>query len=182
MSIGLCAAPLGASLAAAPIPLRPIPWQEPAPLGRLFLQQPFEAPQPETGLSLQVLSANLLMRGGRAGGFEYKVDEEIASFSFTGQLAIGERVGLSLTLPMIVQYGGWLDPVIDGVEKLLHAHSARRGTKSFQTVVRFATADGPVLEQVGPIASFGDSPPTTCKRRSADCGCSGRMKKALLCR
>jgi hypothetical protein len=156
VSIGVCAALIGATVAAAPIPLRPIPWQEPAPLGRLFLQQPFEAPEPETGLSVQVLSANLLMKGGRAGGFEYNVDEEIASFSFTGQLVLGERVGLSLTVPLIVQYGGWLDPVVDGVEKLLHARSARRGTTPFQTVVRFATADGRVLERVGPAASLGD--------------------------
>lgn len=156
MSIGLCVALFGASVAAAPIPLRPIPWQEPAPLGRLFLQQPFEAPEPETELSVQVLSANLLMRGGRAGGFEYNVDEEIASFSFTGQIVLGERVGLSLTVPLIVQYGGWLDPVIDGVEKLLSAHSARGGTTSFQTVARFATAEGRVLERVGPSASLGD--------------------------
>lgn len=156
MSIGLGIAVFGASLAAAPIPLRPIPWQEPAPLGRLFLQQPFEAPEPETELSLQVLSANLLMRGGRSGGFEYNVDEEIASFSVRGQLALGERAGLSLTVPLIVQYGGWLDPIIDGVEKLVQARSARRGTTSFQTVVRFATADGRVLERVGPSASLGD--------------------------
>jgi Protein of unknown function (DUF3187) len=156
VSLAVCAALFGASVAAAPIPLRPIPWQEPAPLGRLFLQQPFEAPEPEAGLSFQVQSANLLMRGGRTGGFDYNVDEEIASFSLTGQLVLGERVGLSLTVPLIVQYGGWLDPVIDGVEKLLHAHSARGGTTSFQTVVRFATADGRVLGQVGPSASLGD--------------------------
>ena len=125
-------------------------------MGRLFLQQPFEAPEPETGLSLQVSSANLLMRGGRAGGFEYNVDEEIATFSLTGQITLGTRVGLSLTAPMVLQYGGWLDPVIDGVEKLLHARSARRGTTSFQTLVRFATADGRVLQRVGPTASLGD--------------------------
>jgi hypothetical protein len=154
--MGLCAALFAATLAGAPIPLRPIPWQEPAPLGRLFLQQSFEAPQPETGLSLQVLSANLLMRGGRAGGFEYNVDEEIAAFSLTGQLVLGERAGLSFTVPLIVQYGGWLDPVIDGVEKLLQARSARRGTTSFQTVARFARAEGQVLERVGPAASLGD--------------------------
>lgn len=156
MSIGVCAALFGVTAAAAPIPLKPIPWQEPAPLGRLFLQQPFEAPEPEAGLSVQVLSANLLMKGGRAGGFDYSVDEEIASFSVTGQLVLWERVGLSLTVPLVVQYGGWLDPVIDGVEKVFHANSARRGTTSFQTVARFATAGGRVLEQVGPAASLGD--------------------------
>ncbi len=156
VSLEACAALFGATLAAGPIPLRPIPWQEPAPLGRLFLQQTFEAPQPETSLSVQVLSANLLLKGGRAGGFEYNVDEEIASVSVTGQLVLGDRVGLSLTVPVVVQYGGWLDPVVDGVEKMLHARSARRGTTSFQTAVRFATADGRVLEQAGPAASFGD--------------------------
>ena len=156
MSVGVCAALIGATVAAAPIPLRPIPWQEPAPLGRLFLQQPFEAPEPETSLSLQVLSANLLMKGGQPGGFDYSVDEEIASISLTGEVAIGDRMGLSLTVPVVVQYGGWLDPVVDGVEKLLHSRSARRGTRSFQTTVRFATADGRVLEQNGPTASIGD--------------------------
>jgi Protein of unknown function (DUF3187) len=156
VSIGSCTALLGAILAAAPIPLRPIPWQEPAPLGRLFLQQPFDAPQPEPGLSVQVLSANLLLKGGRVGGFEYNVDEEIASVSVRGQLVLGERLGLSLTVPLVVRYGGWLDPVVDGVEKLLHASSARRGTTSFRTVERFATASGRVLERVGPAASPGD--------------------------
>ncbi|HET9157564.1 MAG TPA: hypothetical protein VFN91_12915, partial [Myxococcaceae bacterium] len=156
MSIGLFAALFGATVAAAPIPLRPIPWQEPAPLGRLFLQQPFEAPQPESGLSVQAVSANLFMKGGRPGGFDYTVDEEIASLSFTGEVAFGERVGLSLTVPVVIQYGGWLDPVVDGVEKLFHARSARRGSTDFQTVARFATANGRVLEQVGPAASLGD--------------------------
>ncbi|HET6982018.1 MAG TPA: hypothetical protein VFI53_07750, partial [Myxococcaceae bacterium] len=84
------------------------------------------------------------------------MDEEIATFSLTGQITLGTRVGLSLTAPVVLQYGGWLDPVIDGVEKLLHARSARRGATSFQTVVRFATADGRVLERVGPTASLGD--------------------------
>jgi hypothetical protein len=154
---GVCAALLGAVTAAAPIPLEPIPWQEPAQLSRLFLQQPFEAPQPDgPGLSLQFLSANLLMKGGRAGGFQYSVDEEVASFALTGQVVLGERLGLSLTVPLVVQYGGWLDPVVDGVEKLLHASSARRGTTSFQTVVRFATPGDRVLEQVGSTASIGD--------------------------
>ena len=92
MSIGAFAALFGVTLTAAPIPLRPIPWQEPAPLGRLFLQQPFEAPEPEPGLSLQVLSANILLKGGRTGGFQYSVDEETASFFFTGQLVLGERL------------------------------------------------------------------------------------------
>jgi len=122
----------------------------------LFLQQPFEAPEPETSLSVQVLSANLLMRGGRPGGFEYNVDEEIASVSFTGEVVLGDRLGLSLAVPVVVQYGGWLDPIIDGVEKLVGARSARRGTTSFQTVARFATADGRVLQQVGPAAALGD--------------------------
>jgi hypothetical protein len=156
MSIGAFAALFGVTLTAAPIPLRPIPWQEPAPLGRLFLQQPFEAPEPEPGLSLQVLSANILLKGGRTGGFQYSVDEETASFFFTGQLVLGERLGLSLTVPLVVQYGGWLDPVIDGVEKLLNARSVRRGTTDFQTVVRFKTADGRILERLGPAASLGD--------------------------
>ena len=156
MSLGACAALFGVTLSAAPIPLSPIPWQEPAPLGRLFLQQPFEAPEPEPGLSLQVLSANILLKGGRTGGFQYSVDEETASFFFTGQLVLGERLGLSLTVPLVVQYGGWLDPVIDGVEKLLNARSVRRGTTDFQTVVRFKTADGRILERLGPAASLGD--------------------------
>jgi len=156
VSIGIGAALLGATVAAAPIPLRPIPWQEPAPLGRLFLQQPFEAPQPESGLSVQALSANLFMKGGRPGGFEYTVDEEIASLSFTGQVVLADRVGLSLSVPVIIQYGGWLDPIVDGVEKLVHARHARRGDKPFQTVARFSTAGGRVLEQIGPAASLGD--------------------------
>ncbi|HUM10016.1 MAG TPA: DUF3187 family protein [Myxococcaceae bacterium] len=158
MGIGVYAAALfGTMVAATPIPLQPIPWRDPAPLGRLFLQQPFEAPRPEdSGLSVQILSANLLMKGGRAGGFEYTVDEEIASFSLTGQLVLAKRWGLSVSVPLVLQYGGWLDPVIDGVEKLLGASSARRGTTSFQTVVRFATPGGPVLERDGPSASIGD--------------------------
>jgi hypothetical protein len=156
VSAGVCAALLGATLAAAPIPLRPIPWQEPAPLGRLFLQQPFESPTPESELSVQALSANLFMKGGRPRGFDYSVDEEIASLSFTGQVVLGERVGLSLTVPVVIQYGGWLDPIVDGVEKLFQSRAARRSSAEFQTVARFSTANGRVLEQVGPAASLGD--------------------------
>jgi uncharacterized protein DUF3187 len=157
VGIGICAALLGTMVTAAPIPLRPIPWQEPALLDRLFLQQPFEAPQPDgSGLSVQVLSANIFLKGGRPGGLQYSIDEEIASFAFTGQLAVGERLGLSFTAPLVVQYGGWLDPFVDGVERLLHASSARRGAVSYQTVVRFDLPGGRVVERVGPGAALGD--------------------------
>ncbi|HEY1416339.1 MAG TPA: DUF3187 family protein [Myxococcaceae bacterium] len=157
MGAGICAALLASIATLADSPLRPIPWQNPAPLDRLFLQQPFEAPEPEgPGLSVQFLSANMFLKGGRPGGFQYEIDEEIATFSFTGRLRIGERWGLSLMVPLVVQYGGWLDPVIDGVEKLLHARSARRGSEPFRTTARFGTPGGPVLEQDGPGASLGD--------------------------
>jgi hypothetical protein len=158
MGISVSAALLGAMAATtAPIPLTPIPWQEPAPLSRLFLQQPFQAPQLEgSSVSVQVLSANIFLKGGRAGGFQYTVDEEIASFAFTGQLVLAERLGLSLTVPLVVQYGGWMDPLIDGVEHLLGANSARRGADRFQTVARFSTASGRVVERVGSSASLGD--------------------------
>ena len=157
MVAGACAALLLTVATAEPTPLRPIPWRNPAPLDRLFLQQPFEAPEPEgSGVSVQFLSANMFLQGGRRGGFQYDIDEEIATFSFTGQLRIGERWGLSVMVPLVLQYGGWLDPVIDGVEKLLHARSARRGSTPFQTIARFGTPGGPVLEQEGPGASLGD--------------------------
>ena len=160
MSVGVCAALLGVVTTAAPIPLRPIPWQDPALLGRLFLQQPLQSPQPEDpGLSVQVLSANYFLTGGHAGGVQYTVDEEIASFSISGHVVLDERLGLSLTVPLVIQYGGWLDPVIDGVERALGAHSARRdrrGVVPFRTFVRFTAPDGRTLEQVGPSASIGD--------------------------
>jgi hypothetical protein len=157
VNVGVCAALLGMIATAAPIPLRPIPWQEPGLLGRLFLQQPFESPKPEDpGLSVQFLSANLFLKGGRAGGVEYTVDEEIASLAFTGYLFLGERLGLSLTVPVVIQYGGWLDPVVDGVEKLVGGRSARRGAVPFRTFARFRTPEGRTLEQVGPSASIGD--------------------------
>ena len=87
---------------------------------------------------------------------------------------------MSLTVPFVLQYGGWLDPFIDGMEKLLHAHSARRGAASFQTVARFETPGGRTVERDGAAFSVGDAtlgarwwlvpqggfaPPWRCARR-----------------
>ena len=147
----------GASAADFNPSLRPIPWQEPSPPSRLFLQQPFLAPEPEpSGLDVRLVSANIFIHSTPPGGTQVEFDEETLTLLLTGNLAIGDRLGLNLTVPVVLQYGGWLDPILNAVEGVFHPNSARRQAPLYQTEAHIATASGGRVDQSGPALSLGD--------------------------
>ena len=90
----LCA---GASAAEPEPSPGPLPWQEPSPPSRLFLQQPFQAPEPEpSGLGRPPgLGQHLLRLLRRRAGTQVQFDEETLTLFLTGTLAVGERLGLN---------------------------------------------------------------------------------------
>jgi hypothetical protein len=145
--------------AAEPDPLlRPLPWQEPSLPSRLFLQLPLVAPEPEAdSLWVRLVAANLFFSSSAPGGTQVQVDEETLTLLLTGSLVLVERVGLNLTVPVVLQYGGWLDPVLNAVEGVFHPDSARRRAPVGRTEVRITTASGGTLVQSGPSIALGDA-------------------------
>ena len=147
----------GASAADSTPTLRPIPWQEPSPPSRLFLQQPFQAPEPEpSGLDVGLVSANIFIHSTPVGGTQVVFDEETLTLLLTGNLAIGDRLGLHMTVPVVLQYGGWLDPILNAVEGVFHPDSARRQAPLYQTEAHIVTVSGERLDQSGPALALGD--------------------------
>ena len=159
---GLCVAVAllctGASAADPEPSPGPLPWQEPGPSSRLFLQQPFRAPEPEpSGLGVRLVSANIFFASPPAmGTTQVQFDEETLTLVLTGTLAVGERLGFQLTLPIVLQYGGWLDPIINAVEGVFNPDSARRQAPLYRTIARIETPSGGLLEQSGPALALGD--------------------------
>src|SRR5262249_2292310 len=146
--LGVALALLGAGRAAAdpaPSPV-PLPWQEPGPPSRLFLQQPFRAPEPEpTGMSVRLVSANVFFSSPPPASTQVAFDEESLTLVLTGTVAIGERLGLNLSVPVVLQYGGWLDPILNAVEGVFNPDSPRHQVPLYRTEVRIATPTGGLL-------------------------------------
>jgi hypothetical protein len=60
-------------------------------------------------------------------------------------------------VPVVLQYGGWLDPVLNAVEGVFSPNSLRRQTPLYLTDVRITTAAGGTLVQSGPGVALGDT-------------------------
>jgi len=153
-------APAGAgSRARAAEPPAPLPFQEPGGLQRLFLQFPFEAPSVVAAGALQgevrlLYSNTIVANAGPAASIE--IDLETAQL--TGFLRYGLARGLELevAVPVTVDYGGFLDGVIQSVEGLFHAvNPARQGRPNGLTRFRVAY-QGAAAWVDGPNAGLGD--------------------------
>jgi len=112
-------------------PPAPLPFQEPGGLQRLFLQFPFEAPSVAAPGAFEgevrlLYSNTILLASGPAAS----VDVDLETAQFTGFLRVGiaTNVEVQVAVPFTVDYGGFLDPVIEAVEGLFHAaNPARQG-------------------------------------------------------
>ncbi len=139
----------------------PIPWQDPAPPDRLFLQQPFEAPEvvgPSVlELSARLLYANIILIGNVPGQVSYTFDEETGTLLLGARYGLGDRLDLSATLPVVLQYGGFLDSPIEFVEKLVGQQNPTRFQRSRNlTVFQITLPDGRTVERLVPRAGLGD--------------------------
>ncbi len=152
---GAVDAPAGAA-AVAP----PLAWQEPAPLARLFLQLPFEAPETlaarRLALELRLLYANSLLVAENER-FTLDVHVEAAQPTLFLRRGIARGVEAQLAVPFVVDSGGFLDRPIELAERLFHASNPQRRGRP-RNVARFELArrGGGEVSRDGPGAGVGD--------------------------
>lgn len=166
---GLAAAVLLASLLApaaargepGPPAPSPIPWQEPGPAGRLFLQQPLDRPEPlapgATGVDVRVLYANTLVvaDGARA---RVDVDLESALATVAVRAGVAGDVELALALPVFSDAGGVFDGFIEGVERAFDSQNYQRdGRARGLARYRLGPAGGGGLSRDGGATALGDA-------------------------
>lgn len=152
-------APAGARGAAGP-DAPPLPWQEPAPLGRLFLQLPFEAPATVAAGKLRgearlIYSNSLLVARNDA----LALDVHVETAQLTALLGYGLREGveLQLAVPALLDTGGFLDRSIEVVEGAFGAANPQRaGRPRGVAVFRLLRPDGTGIDREGPGGGLGD--------------------------
>ncbi len=153
---GAVDAPAGAAAVAPP----PLAWQEPAPLARLFLQLPFEAPETlaarRLALELRLLYANSLLVAENER-FTLDVHVEAAQPTLFLRRGIARGVEAQLAVPFVVDSGGFLDRAIELAERLFHASNPQRRGRP-RNVARFELArrGGGEVSRDGPGAGVGD--------------------------
>ncbi len=140
----------------------PLPWQDPAPPDRLFLQQPFEAPEvigPNVvELSARLLYANIILVGNVPGQVSYTFDEETGTLLLGVRQGLGERLEFGLTLPVVLQYGGVLDSAIELVEQVLGQENPTRFQRPKNlTVFQITLPDGRTVGRTAPGTGLGDT-------------------------
>jgi len=139
----------------------PIPWQEAGPAGRLFLQQPPDAPEPlepgALGVELRLLYANTLVV---AAGARTRVDVDLESAvsSLTVRAGLAPGLELSATLPVVADAGGVFDGFIEGVERVFRSENFQRGGRPRGLVhYELGPAAGGGLSRQGSASDVGDA-------------------------
>lgn len=142
------------------VPVAPVPWREPAPLARLFLQLPFEAAEVlapgALAVGFELLYSNSLLLAQNAN-FALDVDGETAQATLRLRYGLGHRLEAELGIPVVVDYGGFLDRPIEIVEGWFHAENPQR--KSVPRNARrfhLTRPDGSGIAEDGPAAGLGD--------------------------
>jgi hypothetical protein len=102
----------------------PLGWQEPGALSRLFLQVPLEEPAAlpagQWGGGLRLLYASQLLLGDTAA-LHLDVDLESAHLVGTVRAGLGAGAEVRLVVPLLHDWGGFLDRPIEWVERNLGA-------------------------------------------------------------
>jgi hypothetical protein len=143
-----------------PVLAPPLPWREPAPLARLFLQLPFESPDvvPPGALALRLdlLYSNSLLEA-QNDALALDVHVETAQPTLSLRYGLAPRVEASLGIPFFVDYGGFLDQTIQTVEGWFHAaNPQRRLFPANKRRFRLTRPDGSGIADYRSAAGLGD--------------------------
>jgi Protein of unknown function (DUF3187) len=138
----------------------PLPWRECTPTARMFLQLPFETPtaigkgEVEGEINLLYANSNLI---GSARSVAIDVDMESAELQALFRYGFASGFEAQLALPLIVNYGGFLDGPIEWTERFFGARSMphRRDHPRNRSVFRMVS-DGAGIEKPGAGAGLGD--------------------------
>ena len=108
-------------------------------------------------LSARLLYANIILLGTVPGKVRYTFDEETAELVLGIRYGLGERLDVFAGLPVILQYGGFLDAPIKFFEDLFGApYPGRAGRPNNLTVFQITGPTGETLERFTPGVGLGD--------------------------
>lgn len=166
LALALALPPAGAGGAGEPSdavgqPGAPLPWREPAPPARMFLQLPFEAPTVVEARTfraeLQLQYANSVLVGSTPS-LALDVDLESADLLALLHYGLGGGVEVQLGVPAMLDAGGFLDGPIVAVERVFGgtAMPGRRGRPRGLARFRLLRPDGTGVWRDGPAAGLGD--------------------------
>ncbi len=139
----------------------PLPWQESSPTARMFLQLPFETPavmgKGEVGGEVNLLYGNTLFVGNTRS---LAIDVDVESAELLALFRYGFATGFEaqLAVPVIIDYGGFLDGVIVATERFFGASSMphRRDTPYNLARFRLTRPDGAGIWCDGAGVGLGD--------------------------
>jgi hypothetical protein len=119
----------------------PLPLRNLQPLQVLFLQLPFEDPQPTPPghwtVSFAIAEANTFnVRTSTEEDSAVVFDLELSRFALSARYGLLQRVEVGFELPFLLRWGGFLDGFIEGVEGAIGRLSAARDERP-QNAVRF---------------------------------------------
>jgi hypothetical protein len=144
-----------------PIREEPLPWQESSPTARMFLQLPFETPvvtgKGDLSGEIRFLYANSIMVGSTSS---LAIDVDVESAEIRALFRYGFAAGFEaqIAVPVIVDYGGFLDGAIEATERIFGAASMphRRDRPHNRAHFRITRPDGAGIVRDGAGAGLGD--------------------------
>jgi hypothetical protein len=139
----------------------PLGWQEPAPLARLFLQLPFEAPEVSPAGTLEggvrLLYSNSLL-SARSETLTLDVQVETAQPTAWLHWGVAPGIEAQLAVPFVIDSGGFLDQPIEAVETWFRATNPQRAGRP-RNVAHFQLTrpDGSGIVRDGLRSGLGDA-------------------------
>lgn len=137
----------------------PLPFQEPSPVPRLFLQPAMDAPE---GLAagrvsgtLRLLYSNSILEGA-SRRHTLDIDMEEAHLLAELRWAPTDRVELRLALPVMLDWGGFLDAPIDAVERLANVSNPERLARARGRTRFLLTGPGGAIDRSHAGGGMGD--------------------------
>ncbi len=154
-------------------PARFMPWQDPAPFARPFLQLPFDAPEPlragTTELGLRTLYSNTVIRA-RTPRLSADVSVEEAAPMLFVRRGFDPGFELEVAVPGIIDYAGFLARPIKAVESVFASvNTLRVGPPPREARFRVARPDGAAT----PSPSAPPTRMATKPQRNSGDGASG---------
>jgi hypothetical protein len=142
-------------------PAPPLPWQESAPVARLFLQLPFEAPETvEAGrleAALRLLYSNTLLLEEVRPPLALAADVETSHIAALLRYGLAAGVELQLAASLVADGGGFLDRPIEVVESWFRSGNPQRVYRPRDTArYRLLWPDGKGFSRDGAEAGPGD--------------------------
>jgi hypothetical protein len=144
-ALGALALLMAVPAAAQDVPA-PLPWQEPAPTARMFLQLPLEPPEVSsnpTHRELRLIYSNSILWADTPA-LRVAIHVETAAQTVEARSLVAPGIEAQLAIPVLVDTGGFLDGTIVAVEGLFSAVNTDRshmpaGVARFQILRRDGT-------------------------------------------